>query len=243
VKRVKSSQGEPDVLMAFRNSNPSATWAQFKNEPGNEAVFDALALAQGFICAYCEIRIDRSNTGQVEHYEPKSTSAVGRNLHLAYDNMLACCDGGTIRWRPDRSLAPISQTMHCGQLKGAASPTGHSLDPRSIPVSPCLWGTTSRGELFVDREACLAAQVDPDLAESTLRFLGLNSRILVRLRSALLEQLERELESDEPRQVVNLLLPDRRGELSQFWSTIRAWAGAEIEQWIAENVHLIPGLA
>ena len=100
---------EPAVLTQFRADHPGARWSEFKNEPDNGAVFDALALAQGFLCAYCEMKIHRPIHGQVEHSEPKSQSTPEKNLHLDFRNLLACCQGGTISWN-ELTLPPIPDT-------------------------------------------------------------------------------------------------------------------------------------
>lgn len=246
MKRIATPSAEPNVLAAFRNANPSGTWSQFKSEPGNESVFDALAVEQGFICAYCEIRVCRPLRGQVEHYHPKSASQPGRNLHLAFDNLLACCEGGETPWMFDRAESPIGETRHCGALKGSEQPEGHMLDPREIPASPLIWRVTSRGELEVDRDVCVRAGVDPELAEATLLFLGLNRRVLTRLRAAAVEDIDQQI-ADRPfletsEEIASLLLPNQRGELIPFWSTIRARLGPCVEAEIFANVSLIPGL-
>lgn len=255
MKRVVAGQ-EPAVLAVFRTAEPSGTWEQFKSQQGSGGVFDHLVAVQGYLCAYCEIRVERPPLGlprgQVEHFEPKSASTPDRNLDLEFTNLLACCEGGANPWMEGRAEKPIANTMHCGQLKAERSPVGCMLDPRAIPTSPCLWRTSSRGELSVDRDACSAMGVDPDIAESTLTFLGLNRPVLVRLRSAIVTDLDRTLEEivdngDVSQRVLlvasEILLPDSSGQLSEFWSTIRAWAGPAIEPFIDANAHRIPGLA
>lgn len=250
MKRVAFG-AEPKVLADFRSANPAATWSQFKHEPGNEVVFDTLASAQGFLCAYCEIGIDRRRLrGEVEHFEPKSSASADRNFHLEFANLLACCEGGIHSWDTDRSLPPIAETRHCGALKGDTSPAGLILNPRSVPAHPTIWRTTSQGRLEVDGNACLQAGVNPDLAATTLDALGLNRPVLVRLRAALLAALDGELavllDEEIPDYLVNrgadLLVPTEAGHLSAFWSTIRAWVGPSIEPFLAANAHRIPGL-
>jgi uncharacterized protein (TIGR02646 family) len=252
VKRVSSGQ-EPEILKKFRAANPSGTWDQFRHEePGYNQVLDSLAAAQGYICAYCEIDLRGPLYRQVEHFQPKRTSSPDRNLHLEFANLLACCEGGTIRWNKDRTEGPIPETMHCGQLKSDRTPDGRMLDPRSIPPSPSFWRTT-RGELLVDPEACSTTGVDPGLLDSTVTFLGLNRRGLVRLRETLVASLDSEAQEDlssdsellQRMYVVAArnLLPDPDGGLPRFWSTIRAWAGSGIEPFVLENLTRIPGLS
>jgi uncharacterized protein (TIGR02646 family) len=241
VKRVSVVASEPAVLRDFRAANPNATWEQFKTVPGNEAVFDCLAVAQGHICAYCEISISRGTQGQVEHYRPKSGNDSKRDLHLDFANLLAGCEGGTNAWHRDRSEPPILDTMHCGQLKQDKSPEGEMVDPRAIPLSPMPWRTTFQGQLVVDGDGCEAGGIDPELAERTLIFLGLNRRVLVRRRKETMDGLL-ETHGDGPIEP-EILLPDGEGRLQPFWSTVRSFAGPEIEPFILSNGARIPGLS
>lgn len=251
MKRVRGGS-EPEILATFRARNPNATWSEFKNEPGSNVVFDGLAREQGFICAYCEMRIGRGLKGQVEHFEPKSSAAAGRNLHLEFANLLACCEGGTWGYDQERSALPISDTQHCGALKGDLSPHGRMLDPRLIPGGARLWNVSSNsGHLTVNREACIAAGVDPELATSTLAFLGLNRIVLTRHRAALIAQLDQDAfagaeesgSSPSLDVAIEQMLPDASGHLVPYWSTIRAWAGPQIEPFIEANRDRIPGLS
>ena len=119
------------------------------------------------------------------------------------------------------------------------------LDPKEIPAGPLIWRVTSRGELEVDIDGCVRTGVDPSLAESTLSFLGLNRRVLIRLRAAAVEDLESHF-ADNPvnvaAELATLLLPNQRGELAAFWSTVRSWLGPEAEAEILANSSRIPGL-
>jgi len=251
LKRVRSG-AEPEILTLFRARNPNATWSEFKNEPGCGAVFDGLAREQGFICAYCETRIGRGLKGQVEHFEPKSHATAGRNLHLDFVNLLACCEGGTWPFDKDRSLPPTSETQHCGALKADRSPHGRMLDPRAIPSGARIWNVSSNsGTMTVDHAACVAAGVDPEVATSTIEFVGLNRIVLARHRRAVIAELDRDAfaETDAPGNDLSLgvaieqMLPDAWGHLPAYWSTIRAWAGPEIEPFIEANRDKVPGLA
>ena len=228
------------MLRDFRVANPDGTWDAFKTQPGNEAVFDCLAAAQGHICAYCEIQISRGLYGQVEHYRPKSIASTGRNPHLDLPNLLGCCEGGTWRSKAGRSEDPIEKTMHCGALKLDKVPDGQMVDPRRLSASCLPWRVTTQGHLVVDQPRCTAGGVDPELAERTLTFLGLNRRVLVRLREAAIARLLEDY-VDAPIDP-ELLLPDSQGQLQPFWSTVRSFAGSEIESFIAANIERIPGL-
>lgn len=241
MKRVAIPGPEPSVLVEFRANNPAATWEDFKHQRGNEAVFDHLASAQGHICAYCEIQIFRGTEGEVEHYQPKSATMPGRNLHLDFSNLLACCEGGTRPWKTARAELPIAETQHCGALKGSKAPDHEMVDPRSLPVTCLPWRTTSQGFLVTNLETCASAGIDPSLAERALSFLGLNRRVLVRLRAQLLDQLLEDY-ADVPFDPEAMLLPDSQGHLQPFWSTVREFGGSEAEAFVSTNIERIPGL-
>jgi uncharacterized protein (TIGR02646 family) len=250
LKRV-SVGVEPAVLSAFRAENPGGTWSEFKDFKESGTVFDSLAREQGFICAYCEMTIEPGIRGQVEHFEPKSRSTARHNLHLDFGNLLGCCEGGTWAFDPRRSEPPIPKTQHCGSLKGDRSPAGQMLDPRHIPLEARIWLVSSNtGQLSVDRAACLATGVDPNLATSTLDFVGLNRPVLARQRRETLAELDRAAFGDRDETdgeisrfevAVEQILPDSRGRLPAYWSTIRIWAGPGIDSFIAANRNKIPG--
>jgi uncharacterized protein (TIGR02646 family) len=240
VKRVTGPEVEPDVLRQFRHENPNGTWDEFKQSSDRGEVFDALADSQGYLCAYCEIRIARPLKGQVEHFEPKSTGA-GRSRHLEMTNMLATCEGGVRPWQRDRSETPISDTMHCGQLKENKSPAGEMLDPRAIPIAPLIWNVTPQGKLTVNQIACVAAGEDPSLAERTLEFLGLNRRVLIRKRRRILTELY-QVHDTEPFVPEVYLLPDPDGQLNEFWTTIRSFGGVQSDSFVIANADRVPGL-
>ena len=84
-------------------------------------------------------------------------------------------------------------------------------------------------------------RIDARLAEKTLIFLGLNRRVLVRLRESLMDKLIEDY-SDALFDPEFVLLPDAQGRLQPFWSTVRDFGGAEAEAFVAANLERIPGL-
>ncbi len=261
MKRVTPPATEPGALTTFRSAMPHGTWDDARAEKINEPVFDALAAVQGHLCAYCEIAIRRPLFGQVEHYLPKSRSAVGVNLHLDFANMLACCEGGTRldmerSSGPGRAIPPVPETQHCGQLKLARDPIGRMLHPvADVPAHPCLWRIDSAGRIEADPEACAAAGVPVDRARDTLDFLGLDRRGLRRLRAAVVSALDDAWQDAVPEgaddaewEAARLTLAKEHllpvdDRLPAFWSTIRSWAGAGIEAFLLGHADRIPGLS
>ncbi|WP_322156062.1 retron system putative HNH endonuclease [Paratractidigestivibacter sp.] len=77
-----------DALHELR-STPSAVvcWGEVRNQ---RPIREALCREQGGLCAYCMRRID-PDSSHVEHIIPQSACEPGQDV--AYDNMLAVCDG------------------------------------------------------------------------------------------------------------------------------------------------------
>lgn len=260
MKRVPKLAAEPPVLKEFREQNPDGTWKEkrgsgkpcFKNVHGSEAVFEILAAAQGRLCAYCEITIERGPRGQVEHFVPEALSTPDRNLALDPANFLAACEGGTRCDLPDdRWVPPIPETLHCGQLKGSKDLSGIVLDPREICAFPCLWTFGTDGSMSVNVTSCGVAGVDVSRAEATIVELGLDRRGLRRFREQLMVQLDEELEllleetddDDAFRTIAEEQLVPKDGRLPSFWSCIRYWAGEAAEHVLQAHAQRIPGLA
>ena len=265
MKRVSSPEAEPELFAAFRSENPDGSWkrkrgsgrAAFKDVEGNHVVFDTLASAQGHICAYCEIEVSRPMLGQVEHFVSEDFNDGIGNYALDFDNLLACCEGGTrVDLDNGRAEPPIRDTLHCGQLKDSGKtthdPRGDLLDPRSLPGTPLIWRFGSDGSMSVDTAACVRAAVRQEVAQTTIERLGLDRRVLRRLRGAVRDQLESEFEllikedglDDEAaleRVATDQLVP-QEGRLPGFWSTIRHWAGDAAERVLERHGDTIPGM-
>lgn len=83
---------EPKALteaLSELRSTPSAvvSWGEVRNQ---RPIREALCREQGGLCAYCMRRID-PDSSHVEHIIPQSVCEPGQDV--AYDNMLAVCDG------------------------------------------------------------------------------------------------------------------------------------------------------
>jgi hypothetical protein len=104
-----------------------------------------------------------------------------------------------------------------------------------------LANNVTGGFLVTSTEGCVSGGIDSDLAERTLAFLGLNRRVLVRLRAAVRDQLLTDY-AEMPFDAEALLLPDGRGRLQPFWSTVREFGGSDAEAFIIANLDRIPGM-
>ena len=93
-------KAEPKALTKAKRdirNTPDATFG-FSSLRGNDKheVLQALVREQGYLCAYCMCRIDANgNQATIEHLEPQHPMAAAPNgeLSLAYENMVAVCDG------------------------------------------------------------------------------------------------------------------------------------------------------
>ena len=261
MKRVPCLGAAPQALADFVAKHPQGTWKPkpdalhpaFKNEPGNHDVFEALSAAQGHLCAYCEIDIERGLKGQVEHFVPEHLADETWNCALDHTNLLACCEGGARLDIPNgRAEEPIRDTQHCGQLKGALDPRGVTLDPRIIPSAPSIWTFVNySGEIGVNEGACKAAGIDAEVARRTIKQLGLDRSGLRRMRLAVLEGLDGELYdivntgqdlAAAIAQIAQEQFLPKQGRLPKFWSTIRHWAGDAAEQLLTQRAEEIPGM-
>jgi len=81
-------------------------WNNDFQNPEKGVVYNALLKEQGYICCYCERRIDKP-TSHIEHFKPRKTYP---QLAFVYDNLLCSCNG-----RPEgQNKGPQD---HCGQEK------------------------------------------------------------------------------------------------------------------------------
>ena len=240
------------MLKEFRTKYPDGTWRKrasggkraFKKKKGNQCVFDALAASQGFICAYCEIRIGRPDgpdvDGEVEHFVPQSTPPPP-NYALEFNNMVACCKGGTPH--NARRREPVEEHKHCGALKAETHPKGQILDPRLLPPLPSVWTFSEAGVMSPDIKACAEIGVEAELAATTISQLGLDRPLLREARAVVRQALDDGIDPEwGEAEIVDYvktvaesdLVPASSGHLSPFWSTVLHWCGRAGEAVVVE---------
>lgn len=146
---------EPSGLGAFKaKANPD--WQpSFDAMSGTlkRTLHDALVNEQGWICCYCNQRIDRSSS-HIEHLRPGSRFPAD---DLTYENLLASCP------RDDQPGEPL----HCGKLKGDWFDASRLISPLQ-PDCETRFRFTADGEVR-------PADGDP-AAQETVQRLGLNLR-------------------------------------------------------------------
>lgn len=236
MKRVPSLPEEPAGLKAFRRSQPTESpehiWKAFRQHLERSSYRDlinALAAAQGGLCAYCERRLTdsdgalKSEGRHVDHVIPKS---LYPKQALDWKNLLLCC------------LGPRS----CGDAKGNQR-LDPSCDPRTFPQIPSLFDIGIDGHLRVNNDTCDRVGIDPFALTKVIDdVLNLNSGRLRRARRVVLDNLLRWWPrlADQSRSVRLALVaqrlgPDDHGHLQAFWTTERQALAPESEVWLAQQ--------
>jgi uncharacterized protein (TIGR02646 family) len=166
----------------------------------NTAVINALMEEQGYICCYCERRLEKDYS-HIEHFKPRSDPAVDP---LDYSNMLRSCQDRLKK----RDL------RHCGNLKG-------NWFDNKLLVSPLDPSCEGRFSYTADGIIRPADESD-DAAKTTIEKLGLDILKLNDLRKKAIEPfLDETLEDQEFSQFVKgYLRKDSDGMFGQFWTTI-----------------------
>jgi uncharacterized protein (TIGR02646 family) len=198
---------EPSEVTAWKDElAPGHTpgWAEIPSA-AKRALKEALLHEQGFLCCYCERRMD-AGSSHIEHLQPQSLAPA---LSFAYTNLLASCQGeGALRKTPST----------CGQVRGS----------RALPIHPLM---PDCGAHFVFRSS---GTIEPEpsrraAAAQTIEVLALDHPRLNRLRREALAVIDDQLpDTDDPavlRAAIHELRalytqPDPAGRLTPFLSAI-----------------------
>ena len=165
---------EPQILSNWKvrqKPTPNYHYEYFLN-PERAEVHNSLLSEQGYICCYCCMRVEQSNS-HIEHLDPQSKTDA--ELSVEYTNMLASCGRDT--YKPE-----YRWPEYCGNKKGDLA----------IGVSPLqanceeFFDYSSTGEILPTANN-LAHQKD---AERTIEVLGLNHFDLTEGRKQAFEALE-----------------------------------------------------
>ena len=168
--------------------NSKAT--NFRN-PQKKSVHESLLEEQGYICCYCQRRIDLNNS-HIEHFKPKDEDYYPE-LSLEYNNFLASCQKEkiTLEDSEEKIREYAESPVHCGHAKG-------NWYDEKLTVSPLIQNCadyfryTEAGEILPSE--------DPDKNEAakvTIEKLGLDK--LNDKRRAVIKDLfgEEELTKEE----------------------------------------------
>jgi uncharacterized protein (TIGR02646 family) len=205
--RPVTKGAEPPALTAWWKQVAAGHAPGWEEIPSatKRAVKEALLQEQGFICCYCERRID-AGSSHIEHLQPQSVAPA---LIFAYTNLLASCQGEGV-------LGKAAST--CGQVRGS----------QALPVHPLM---PDCGEYFVFRAsgAIEAAPSRGAVALQAIKALALDHPRLNLLRREVIAIIDDQLpDPDDPdavRAAVQELLAlyrqrDASGRLTPFLSAV-----------------------
>jgi len=199
---------EPEIFANWKrleNEDWKPTWENFQ-KPEKPVVHNALLKEQGYICAYCGMRISRE-TSHIEHLKPREKYA---KLGLDYTNFLASCQG--------ESETPPSIPVHCGHKKG-------KWYDESLMVSPLKEDCAVFFRYTEDGQILATEEVDKqNAAEITIDRLGLNIDKLKAMRqgaiAAILDDFDL-LNAEEKQQLIDgFKKTNASGEYEEFVAAI-----------------------
>ena len=167
MKHIVKAQ-EPQEFSDWRqkkqyNSDFRDKYERFKKTTKiKNIVKEALMKEQGYICCYCERRLE-SDDSHIEHLLPRE---VAPEKSLDFDNLLCSCQKDLEKGEP----------RHCGNSKGKYL----------LPISP-LEPDCATLFIFGHDGQILPAQEDNDKAQKTIEILQLNIPKLKALRRNAIE--------------------------------------------------------
>lgn len=238
---------EPDKLKQYRQLNPTNTWEQCRrNKNCRVQIQDQLKLDQGGLCAYCEIDLKPADGNdaadlRIEHFHPKTDASTQHNWHLDWQNLLACCHGGSRSDVVDSTSRYTSPDHSCDVPKGQNDWDNIILNPLHLPAFPCPFKfNRTDGSISVNVTHCQQAGVDEGKAQATIDNLRLDAKRLRDLRKPVLDELNEQLrkmvltgytvEEARIRLTKAVLKKDNHGHWPVFFSAIRSYLGAAAEQ-------------
>ncbi|WP_224368548.1 retron system putative HNH endonuclease [Hyalangium versicolor] len=194
---------EPAAFTAWKalaSPDWQPSWDNFQ-KPEKPEVLTALLRDQGFVCSYCEQRVDMRGS-HIEHLESRHAAP---HRALEFSNLLASCQGELPR-----------EPAHCGHLKGHEPLGVHPLLPEC------------REYFIFDSAGGIRSSPDPARAASAqhaIATLGLGIPKLMAMRRAAIEgamALLQEGASDEEIRRFIAVIDDRdaAGQHTPFASAI-----------------------
>ena len=193
---------EPNEFIQWKAQANEDWQPSYEGMPSDikQPIVKALMKEQGYICCYCERRLEVGNC-HLEHLQPQATG----EKQLDYRNMLCSCQ---------RNLQP-GEPQHCGNLKGKWFDATLLVSPLD-PECESQFRFTAAGEILPDTK-------DNQAARTTIAKLGLNIKKLQALRRNVIEPfLDQSLTTEDiKRFVAGYLQVDSEGKFSPFYTTIK----------------------
>ncbi len=119
ISKGKAPKALTDALFGLRSTPGSPVdWGEIRDQ---KPIRESLCREQGNLCAYCMRRIT-ADSSHVEHIIPQSRCTRGQDV--AYDNMLAVCDGN--------EKGGNRSALTCDKARGDAPLTVNPLKPETL---------------------------------------------------------------------------------------------------------------
>jgi len=193
---------EPQELIDFKAAANPPDWIPAYNnltKLAKDATKQALMKEQGYICCYCERRLEE-NDSHIEHFQPQSDPAVD---DIDFENMLCSCQNKLKKGDP----------RHCGNLKGDWFDV-------TLLVSP--FDSACGSKFGFKGDGTIYPIEDAFDAKTTIENLGLNIGKLNALRESTIEPfLDNALNEQEFKLFIEGYLQlDSEGKYNPFPTTI-----------------------
>lgn len=205
----KRKNSEPNYDSDFKDSKVCKNSGD-KKQSGGRALREELLQEQGYLCCYCENRIEIDSSHN-DHFKSQKSAP---HLVLDYQNLLCSCGPKKKKGDP----------KHCGDLKDwPPHVQEHDFDDNNL-ISPLDLSCESRFK-FTRLGRIEPADITDLKAQETIDRLGLNDNELVRLRLQVIQDFEEdeaELTEEEFIDQVNQhLSKSEDGKFGRFWTTIK----------------------
>jgi uncharacterized protein (TIGR02646 family) len=198
---------EPIIFTKWKTLENDDWQPTYDTLQGDEkrAINEALKEEQGYICCYCERRIE-ANDFHVEHLKPQGENLLPEN-QLDYDNLLCSCQRDVQKGEP----------LHCGNSKGGWY-------DELLFVSPLSENCESKFKYTFD--GYIQPAVGDDIAAiTTIDKLNLKIDKLNTLRRKAIEPfIDEELTEADLNNFTRGYLTDKaqnEGKFNEFYTTIK----------------------
>lgn len=113
--KIKNQLTESDLASKKKLDNDKAEiWKKFtKKTAVRNKVKEYLLIEQGFICCYCQQRVELNEKTTIEHFEARKKYP---SKMFNYENIFACCDGGQGERTKQENKTEIIP-KYCGHAK------------------------------------------------------------------------------------------------------------------------------
>lgn len=176
----------PPAFEAWKVANSPTTWDALQNEPRHREegasyyskrdLREALLIEQGFICCYCQRRIENTERTVIEHWYPRNgeDKVQGASKMFDYQNLMAACDGGENENKAQKASGMEQYPLWCDKNKREFT---IPLSPLQLNIESCF-----QYEQWSIDEIRILPMDNRDEGVETLRILNLNTPFLEKRR-------------------------------------------------------------